>query len=69
MFGNDDNNSDEEGDGEYGDEDDNDSPIEISVDDRLGEVVQVLHPLGHVNGYDELGLQINDPVSMYKHCY
>lgn len=37
-------------------------PVEVSVDDRLGEVVQVLHSLGHVNGNDELGLQINNPV-------
>lgn len=54
--------SDEDDDGE--DDKDNDSPVKVSVDDGLGEVVQVLHALGHVNGYDELGLQINDPVHL-----
>ena len=37
-------------------------PVEVAVDDRLGEVVQVLHALGHVDGNDELGLQVNKPV-------
>lgn len=46
------------------DAEDNDSPVQVSVDDGLGEVVQVLHALGHINGYDELGLQINDPVHL-----
>ncbi len=37
-------------------------PVEVPVDDRLGEVVQVLHALGHVDGNDELGLQVDKPV-------
>lgn len=37
-------------------------PVEVPVDDRLGEVVQVLHALGHINSNDELGLQVNKPV-------
>lgn len=37
-------------------------PVEVPVDDRLGEIVQVLHALGHVNGNDELGLQVDKPV-------
>lgn len=37
-------------------------PVEVPVDDRLGEVVQVLHALGHVDGDDELGLQVDQPV-------
>lgn len=37
-------------------------PVEVSVDDGLGEIVQVLHPLGHVDGDDELGLQVDQPV-------
>lgn len=37
-------------------------PVEVPVDDRLGEVVQVLHALGHVDGDDELGLQVDEPV-------
>lgn len=37
-------------------------PVEVPVDDGLGEVVQVLHALGHVNGNDELGLQVDEPV-------
>lgn len=32
------------------------------MDDGLGEIVQVLHTLGHVNGDDELGLQVDEPV-------
>lgn len=37
-------------------------PVEVSVDDGLGEIVQVLHTLGHVDGDDELGLQVDQPV-------
>lgn len=37
-------------------------PVEVPVDDGLGEIVQVLHPLGHVDGDDELGLQVDEPV-------
>lgn len=37
-------------------------PVEVPVDDGLGEIVQVLHTLGHVNGDDELGLQVDEPV-------
>lgn len=37
-------------------------PVEVPVDDGLGEVVQVLHALGHVDGNDELGLQVDEPV-------
>lgn len=33
-------------------------PVEVPVDDRLGEIVQVLHALGHIDGNVELGLQI-----------
>lgn len=36
-------------------------PVEVSVDDGLGEIVQVLHTLGHVDGDDELGLQVDQP--------
>lgn len=35
-------------------------PVQISVNDWLGQIVQILHALGHINGNDELGLQIND---------
>lgn len=37
-------------------------PVEVPVNDGLGEVVQVLHALGHVDGNDELGLQVDQPV-------
>lgn len=37
-------------------------PVEIPVDDGLGEIVQVLHTLGHIDGNDELGLQVDQPV-------
>lgn len=37
-------------------------PVEVPVDDGLGEIVQVLHALGHVDGNDELGLQVDEPV-------
>lgn len=37
-------------------------PVEVPVDDRLSEVVQVLHALSHIDGNDELGLQVNKPV-------
>lgn len=37
-------------------------PVEVPVDDGLGEIVQVLHALGHVDGDDELGLQVDEPV-------
>lgn len=37
-------------------------PVEVPVNDRLCEVVQVLHALGHIDGNDELGLQVNKPV-------
>lgn len=37
-------------------------PVEVPVDDRLGEVVQVFHALSHINGNDELGLQVDKPV-------
>lgn len=42
------------------DDDDGDKPVEISVNDWLGQIVQILHALGHIYGNDELGLQIND---------
>lgn len=37
-------------------------PVEVPVDDGLGEIVQILHALGHVDGDDELGLQVDKPV-------
>lgn len=37
-------------------------PVEVPVNDWLSEVVQVLHALGHIDGNDELGLQVNKPV-------
>lgn len=37
-------------------------PVEVPVDDGLGEIVQVLHALGHIDGDDELGLQVDKPV-------
>lgn len=37
-------------------------PVEVPVDDGLGEIVQILHTLGHVNGDDELGLKVDQPV-------
>lgn len=44
--------------------DDDCLPVEVSVNDRLGEIVQVLHALGHINGDDELGLQVDDPARL-----
>ena len=35
--------------------------------DWLGEVVQVLHALGHVDGDDQLGLQVNQPAPWTHH--
>lgn len=40
-------------------------PVEVPVDDGLSEIVQVLHAFGHVNGNDELGLQVDKPVHLH----